>query len=69
MNTTIIRADAATRLEVMQVVRRKLNTPSRPVLTFRNGEDTMVISGCTMTCFFSALSARLGKRIELVEVR
>lgn len=67
MNTTIIKANAETRKQIMDVVYRKLSTAIRPVVTFLNDDDTMVISGCSTTQFCSALTERLGKKIEIVK--
>lgn len=70
MNTTIIKADTKTRREILEVVTRKLNRPSRPVMTFLLSEEdnTMVISGCATSQFASALPGRLGNKVEFIKV-
>ena len=66
MNTTIIKANKATRLQVMEMVSRKLSRASRPVVTFLQDEDTMVISGCPSSILLSAMSQRLFNKIQVV---
>ena len=68
MKTIIIESNRNTRLNVMHLVSRKLNTTTRPVMTFLLEGDEICISGCTSSEFFSALPERLGKRIKVVAI-
>ena len=68
MKTIIIESNRDTRLDVMHLVSMKLNTTTRPVMTFRLEGDKMCISGCSSSEFFSALPERLGKRIKVIAI-
>ena len=68
MKTIIIESNRDTRLDVMHLVSRKLNTTRRPVMTSLLEGDKMSISGCSSSEFFSALPERLGKRVKVVTI-